>query len=139
MCTSSCPCESGEHQGHINAFEEVDEEQYNQFGRTKEDDESYLPFVWDGTMSSHKTVLECLEHVKVIKQSVDDYAMPTIPYVDFEISWGKDLINYYTDDQLDKIEEYDRRLTPQMRDQITFIESKYKCSGVCKYPFFYIS
>ena len=54
-------------------------------------------------VASHKTVLECLDKGSSIAKGVDDYAVPSVPFTEYKVTWVKDSINYFSNDGLDKI------------------------------------
>lgn len=100
MCTTTCPCE-----GELNntGYNNYQEETFNKFGRTKTEKEHFKELQFGSMVESHKTVLECLDKGKSIAKGIDDYAVPSVPFTEYKITWVKDSINYLSSDGLDKI------------------------------------
>ena len=103
MCTQTCPCEGDENSTQWTLWKNIPEPTYNKFGRTKQERENMTAFQWGSMVASHKTLLECLDKGKSIAKGVDDYAVPSVPFTDYKITWVKGSINYFSNDGLDKI------------------------------------
>ena len=54
-------------------------------------------------VASHRNVLECLDKGVSVAKGVDDYAVPSVPFTEYKITWVKDSIIYFSNDGLDKI------------------------------------
>lgn len=77
---------------------------FNKFGRTKTNNTNFTDFYWDSLVASHDTAFECIDHFSGVRKSIDEYVAPTIPLIEYKVTWGKDAINYVANNKLERLE-----------------------------------
>lgn len=74
-------------------------------------------------VASHNTAFDCIDHFSGVIKKIDEFAEPTIPFIEYKVTWGKDAINYVANNKIERLEELEKKLTQDIREKIYFIEN----------------
>lgn len=94
MCSGECPCEGDEQSVPYLAYKKHKEPEWNTYGRTKTNDDSWIQMTWGRT--GFKSMLGCLDKGKTVKAAADDPSTQLTKNVN--IGWVKDALNAFNED-----------------------------------------